>query len=144
VRSVQSVKGKAAHQLKRELGVAYKTAFVLLHKLRECIAILRRDLKHEGTVEMDRAYFGPDWVRDPVPNNDATSKAMARSGFFGSSVRPIVISFSSFIPAATRGSGGQPARRAARYARSFDPAVWVILLLNLARSPSVVRSPGVR
>ena len=32
--AVHSVKGRAAAQLKRELGVDYKTAFVLLHKLR--------------------------------------------------------------------------------------------------------------
>jgi hypothetical protein len=49
---------------------------------------------------------GPDGVRDPVPNMDAASKAGATSGFSGSSVRPIVISFGSFIPASTRGFGG--------------------------------------
>src|SRR5271166_734520 len=46
---------------------------------------------------------GPDGVRDPVPNTDAASQAVATSGFPGSSVRPIVISFSSFTPASTRG-----------------------------------------
>jgi hypothetical protein len=45
---------------------------------------------------------GPDGVRDPFPNTFAASKAFAGSGFSGSSVRPIVISFSSFTPASTR------------------------------------------
>jgi len=58
VLSVQSVKGKAACQLKRELGVDYKTAFVLLHKFREAIAILRRALRLDGTVEIDGMYVG--------------------------------------------------------------------------------------
>ena len=56
--SVHSVKGKAACQLKRELGVDYKTAFVLLHKLREAIAILRQALILDGVVEMDGMYVG--------------------------------------------------------------------------------------
>lgn len=56
--SVHSAKGKAACQLKRELGVDYKTAFVLLHKLREAIAAEREHLKLDGTVEMDGMYVG--------------------------------------------------------------------------------------
>ena len=56
--SVLSVKGKAACQLKRELAVDYKTAFVLPHKMRESIAVLRRDLKLDGIVEMDGMYLG--------------------------------------------------------------------------------------
>ena len=45
---------------------------------------------------------GPDGVRDPNPNTNAALKACAPNGFSGSSVRPIVISFSSFPPASTR------------------------------------------
>jgi transposase-like protein len=55
------VKGKNALALSRDLGVQYKTAFVLGHKLREAMA---QELKgaHVGgdgeTVEIDGAYFG--------------------------------------------------------------------------------------
>ncbi len=56
--SVHSVKGKAALQLKRELGVDYKTAFVLSHKLREAVAAGREQTKLEGVVEMDGMYLG--------------------------------------------------------------------------------------
>lgn len=56
--SVHSVKGKAACQLKRELGVDYKTAFVLLHKLREAVAALCVTVKLDGVVEMDGMHVG--------------------------------------------------------------------------------------
>ena len=39
---------------------------------------------------------GPDGIRDPAPNKSAASRAPDPDGFSGSSVRPIVISFSTF------------------------------------------------
>lgn len=51
-------KGYAALQLSRDLDVQYKTAFVLAHKLREALAADIADMKVEGTVEIDGAYFG--------------------------------------------------------------------------------------
>src|SRR3954471_7675029 len=50
------VKGKSALALSRDLGTSYKTAFVLLHKLREAMAaeLRGRTLGGEGkTVEVD-------------------------------------------------------------------------------------------
>lgn len=58
---VNEVKGKSALALGRDLGVQYKTAFVLTHKLREAMAAEVREnrLGGEGTVtEVDGAYFG--------------------------------------------------------------------------------------
>jgi transposase-like protein len=55
------VKGKSALALSRDLGVQYKTAFVLAHKLREAMAqdVKGLHLGGEGeTVEVDGAYFG--------------------------------------------------------------------------------------
>ena len=55
------VKGKSALALSRDLGVQYKTAFVLSHKLREAMSIEVRGYKLGGvgkTVEVDGAYFG--------------------------------------------------------------------------------------
>jgi hypothetical protein len=49
---------------------------------------------------------GPDGFRDPAPNKLAASKAVAPDGFSGSSVRPMVISFSFRTLASTHGSGG--------------------------------------
>jgi transposase-like protein len=55
------VKGKSALALSRDLGLSYKTAFVLLHKLREAMAEELRDRRvgGEGKVaEIDGGYFG--------------------------------------------------------------------------------------
>lgn len=55
------VKGKSALALSRDLGVSYKCAFVLLHKLREAMAeeLKGRVIGGEGKVaEIDGGYFG--------------------------------------------------------------------------------------
>jgi transposase-like protein len=55
------VKGKSALALSRDLGVSYKCAFVLLHKLREAMAeeMKGRVVGGEGKVaEVDGGYFG--------------------------------------------------------------------------------------
>jgi len=55
---VNGAKGVAALQLSRDLDCQYKTAFVLTHKLREAMAIEQANLKLDGIVEIDGAYFG--------------------------------------------------------------------------------------
>jgi hypothetical protein len=55
------VKGKSALAISRDLGLSYKAAFVLLHKLREAMAeeMKGRKLGGEGVVaEIDGGYFG--------------------------------------------------------------------------------------
>ncbi len=55
------VKGKSALALSRDLGVSYKAAFVLCHKLREAMAeeLRGRVVGGEGKVaEIDGGYFG--------------------------------------------------------------------------------------
>jgi hypothetical protein len=55
------VKGKSMLALSRDLGVSYKCAFVLAHKLREAMAaeLKGRVVGGEGkTAEVDSAYFG--------------------------------------------------------------------------------------
>lgn len=55
------VKGKSALAMSRDLGLAYKSAFVLLHKLREAMAeeMKGRVVGGEGKVaEVDGGYFG--------------------------------------------------------------------------------------
>lgn len=55
------VKGKSALALSRDLGTAYKTAFVLAHKLREAMAeeMKGRTIGGDGKVaEVDGGYFG--------------------------------------------------------------------------------------
>lgn len=55
---VNAVKGISALQMSRDLDCQYKSAFVLLHKLREALASEIKDAKLEGEVEIDGAYFG--------------------------------------------------------------------------------------
>ena len=51
-----AVKGISALQLSRDLGVQYKTAFVLAHKIRESLMEQRDDAPLSGEVQMDGAY----------------------------------------------------------------------------------------
>lgn len=51
-------KGLSALQLSRDLGCQYKTAFVLLHKMREALGAELKTRKLRGEVEVDGAYFG--------------------------------------------------------------------------------------
>ena len=55
---VNGAKGYSALQLSRDLDVQYKTAFVLVHKLREALGAEMADRKLSGHVEVDGAYFG--------------------------------------------------------------------------------------
>lgn len=51
-------KGLSSLQLSRDLGVQYKTAFVLAHKIREAISRETKNAKVDGEAEIDGAYFG--------------------------------------------------------------------------------------
>lgn len=53
---VHSVKGKAALQICREVGITYKSAWVLLMKLREALSDAEPDEPLDGIVEMDAAH----------------------------------------------------------------------------------------
>jgi transposase-like protein len=56
---VNGAKGYAALQLSRDLGVSYKCAFVLAHKLREAMSSEQQTGdKLAGEVEVDGGYFG--------------------------------------------------------------------------------------
>ncbi len=55
---VNASKGLSAVQLSRDLDIQYKTAFVLMHKLREVMAAETREMRLSGHVEVDGAAFG--------------------------------------------------------------------------------------
>lgn len=56
--TVNGAKGISALQLARDLDCQHKTAFVMLHKLREALAAEVKGAKVSGDVEIDGAYFG--------------------------------------------------------------------------------------
>jgi hypothetical protein len=53
-----AAKGVSTVQLARMLGLAYKSAFVLVHKLREALALETAGLVLDGVVEVDGAWVG--------------------------------------------------------------------------------------
>jgi transposase-like protein len=75
------VKGKAALALSRDLGVSYKCAFVLGHKLREAMAeeMKGRVVGGEGKVaEIDGGYFG-GYVKPANLKTDRRDRRLAHN-----------------------------------------------------------------
>jgi len=54
---VESRKGMSANQVKRILGISYKTAWYLCHRIRAAMREVERPML-DGTVEMDETYVG--------------------------------------------------------------------------------------
>ena len=73
---INNVKGISALALTRELGVAYQTAFVLLHKLREALTKKLDRTPLEGVIHMDGAHISGR-VRKPRVKK-STTKTQAR------------------------------------------------------------------
>lgn len=55
---INGAKGYSALQLSRDLSIDYKSAFVMLHKVREAIQLARAEGALSGDVAVDGAYFG--------------------------------------------------------------------------------------
>ena len=53
---VNAAKGISALQLGRDLGVSHKTAYVLLHKIRESLLVNREEAALQGEIHVDGAY----------------------------------------------------------------------------------------
>ena len=66
---INGVMGVAACRLKRMMGISYKTAFVLCHKIREAFGI-DYDQQLEGVVEIDGAFVGSKKIRLGKPITD--------------------------------------------------------------------------
>ena len=84
---INGAKGYSALQLSRDLSVDYKTAFVLLHKVREAIALARNEGALSGDVEVDGAYFG-GYVK---PANKRADRKDRRKKINQSGKRQVVI-----------------------------------------------------
>src|SRR6202795_3254994 len=75
------VKGKSALAISRDLGLSYKSAFVLLHKLREAMAeeMKGRKLGGDGKVaEIDGGYFG-GYVKPANHRENRRDRRLARN-----------------------------------------------------------------
>ena len=73
-----AVKGLSALQMGRDLGVQYKTAFVLMHKLRESLMVQREQAPLSGEVDMDGAYVGGH-VRPKNKKEDRVDRRLAEN-----------------------------------------------------------------
>jgi transposase-like protein len=73
-----AVKGISALQLSRDLGVQYKTAFVLAHKIRESLMEQRDDAPLSGEVHMDGAYVN-GYVRPANRKEDRIDRRLAEN-----------------------------------------------------------------
>ena len=73
-----AVKGLSALQMGRDLGVQYKSAFVLMHKLRESLIVQREDTPLSGEVEIDGAYVGGH-VRPQNKKEDRLDRRLAEN-----------------------------------------------------------------
>lgn len=81
-----SKKGMSAHQLHRMLGVTYKSAWFLAHRIRYAMTQEPLSSKLDGVVEIDEAYIGG---RRRQKNNPANSprKSDAEAGVPGATAR---------------------------------------------------------
>ena len=84
---INGAKGYSALQLSRDLTIDYKSAFVLLHKVREAIDLARDNAALSGNVEVDGAYFGV-YVK---PANDRKDRKDRRKKIHQSGKRQVVI-----------------------------------------------------
>ena len=73
---VNGAKGHSALQLSRDLDCQFKTAFVLLHKLREALGAVQHGQTLDGEVEIDGAYFG-GYVKPANRKEDRIDRRLA-------------------------------------------------------------------
>jgi transposase-like protein len=75
---VNAVKGISALQMSRDLDVQYKTAFVLLHKLRETLWLTRETDLMGGEVEIDGGYVHT-YVRPENKKKDRKNRVLSEN-----------------------------------------------------------------
>lgn len=57
----QSKNNVSALELRRQLGVSYRSAWLMKHKILEAMRLAERDRKLDGRVEIDDAYLGGEF-----------------------------------------------------------------------------------
>jgi len=89
-----SKKGVSSHQLHRALGVTYKTAWFLSHRIREAMRNggIVSPMGGEGAiVEADEPYFGPV-AKDKVRKTTTTGRPFTKGGKSGPSNKRAIVS----------------------------------------------------
>jgi ribosomal protein L37AE/L43A len=57
----QAKNNVSALELKRQLGVSYRSAWLIKHKILEAMRMAESDRKLDGRIEVDDAYFGGEF-----------------------------------------------------------------------------------
>ena len=70
-----SKKGMSAHQLHRMLGITYKSAWFMAHRIRYAMSEEPLSSKLSGIIEMDETYVGGKLKTGPRRNPDGTRNA---------------------------------------------------------------------
>jgi transposase-like protein len=88
-----SKKGMSAHQLHRTIGVTYKTAWFMFHRIREAMKDDKGEpLGGEGkVVEADETYIGKRDVPYQSPRRDLKKNPYTKKGRGGGNTKNIVI-----------------------------------------------------
>jgi transposase-like protein len=71
-----AAKGLSALQLSRDLDVQYKSAFVMMHKIRESLMVQRDETAPSGEVQLDGTYTNGS-VRPENPAEDHVDRRLA-------------------------------------------------------------------
>ena len=69
-----AVKGMSASQFSRQVGIQYKTAFVLMHKIRASLLVENSQTLLDGDVQIDGAYLD---TKERKPNEHKAAREMA-------------------------------------------------------------------
>lgn len=97
-----AAKGISALQLGRDLGVQYKTAFVLAHKIRESLMEQRDEAPLSGEVQIDVAYVN-GYIRPKNKKADRIDRRLAIHQRPGK--RCVLVFRQKALPAALRAAG---------------------------------------
>jgi transposase-like protein len=88
-----SKKGMSAHQLHRTLGITYRSAWFMAHRIRECMRAggLAAPIGGSGkTVEADETYFGTIPKAEIMPGNPNKKATGRRTGISRPAYRAVV------------------------------------------------------
>lgn len=85
-----SKKGMSAHQLHRMMGITYRAAWFVMHRLRHAMAHGGDFLKMTGVVEVDETYVGGRRRIGPTNKADRAKLATGRPGPKDKKLTPVV------------------------------------------------------
>ncbi len=84
-----NVKGISASALTRLLGIAYQTAFVLLHKIRESIVESRDKMQLDGLIQIDGAHVSGSTRKGRVKKDATKTQHRDKTGYGANPTHPL-------------------------------------------------------